>query len=177
MFIVSGAFIWKGVFTINPGDAVLLMIWGEYKGTIKQTGVVWTSPFNTHIKVSTKYSSLNGQIIKVNDKTGNPIMIGITAVYKVDDTFKALFDVNSYETFVQVQSEAALRSLASQYSYDICNEDDNELLTLRGGKAELSKVLVKELQERLNIAGIKIFEAKISHLSYAREIAETMLKR
>jgi regulator of protease activity HflC (stomatin/prohibitin superfamily) len=104
-------------------------------------------------------------------------MIGITAVYKVDDTYKALFDVNSYETFVQVQSEAALRSLASQYSYDICNEGDNELLTLRGGKDEPSKVLVKELQERLDRAGIKILEARISHLSYAPEIAETMLKR
>ena len=124
-----------------------------------------------------KYHNLDGQTLKVNEKNGNPIEIAIVVVYQVDDTYRAVFDVDSYTNFVRVQSEAAVRTLAGMYPYDTFEESDNELMTLRGGREEVRKVLEHQLQERFNRAGIKVIEARISHLNYAKEIAETMLKR
>jgi regulator of protease activity HflC (stomatin/prohibitin superfamily) len=152
-------------------------MFGEYKGTVKDNGLFWVNPFYTKQEISMKYHNLDGQTLKVNEKNGNPIEIAIVVVYQVDDTYRAVFDVDSYTNFVRVQSEAAVRTLAGMYPYDTFEESDNELMTLRGGREEVRKVLEQQLQERFNRAGIKVIEARISHLNYAKEIAETMLKR
>lgn len=165
-----------GFTIINPNESAVLVLFGKYKGTIKENGFFWLNPFYTKRKISLRARNLESQSIKVNDKLGNPIMIGIVVVWRVSETFKAAFAVNDYESFVKIQSEAAVRKLAGTYPYD--NFDDEEAeISLRSGATEIHEELVAELTERLLFAGIEVMEARISNLAYAQEIAGAMLQR
>jgi regulator of protease activity HflC (stomatin/prohibitin superfamily) len=165
-----------GFIIVSPNESSVLLLLGEYKGTVKLNGFFWVNPFFTKKKISLRARNLDSQPIKVNDKLGNPIMIGIVLVWKVADTFKAAFEVNDYESFVKIQSESAIRKLAGTYPYDNFDDEQQEI-SLRSGAAEVHDELVKELSERLQIAGIEVLEARISNLSYASEIAGAMLQR
>lgn len=166
-----------GFFIINPNESLVMILFGEYKGTVTDNGFFWANPFYTKKKISLRARNLDSQPIKVNDKLGNPIMIGIVLVWKVADTFKAAFEVNDYESFVKIQSESAIRKLAGTYPYDNFNDGDHEEISLRSGANEVHEELIRELSERLEIAGIEVMEARISNLSYAQEIAGAMLQR
>ena len=166
-----------GFFVVNPNDARVLVLFGTYKGTIKANGFYWANPFYTKQKITQRARNLNGEKLKVNDMAGNPIEIAAVVVWQVEDTFKACFDVDRYESYVVVQSEAAVRHLAGAYPYDTFEDDAEETLTLRAGKEQVSEVLEQELSDRFERAGIKVIEARISHLAYAPEIAEAMLRR
>lgn len=166
-----------GLFIVNPNDARVLVLFGIYKGTVKKNGFFWANPFYIKKKITLRARNLNGEKIKVNDKGGNPIEIAAVVVWQVEDTFRASFDVDDYEHYVVVQSEAALRHLAGSYPYDNLEDDDDEVLTLRAGAERVSQVLETELTERFQRAGIKVVEARLSHLAYAPEIAEAMLRR
>lgn len=165
-----------GLVIINPNESAVLVLFGKYKGTIKTNGFFWVNPLFTKKKISLRARNFDSEPIKVNDKVGNPIMIGIVLVWKVDDTFKASFEVDEYEHFVRVQSEAALRKLAGHYPYDNF-EDENAEITLRASGEEINEKLEEELKERLDIAGIYVIEARINYIAYAQEIAGAMLKR
>ncbi len=162
-----------GLFVVNPNEAAVVLLFGDYKGTVKRNGFCWANPFYTKKKISLRARNLNGERIKVNDLAGNPIEIAAVVVWRVVNTTDALFEVDSYEHYVVTQSEAAVRHLASAYPYD---GDENEL-TLRGTTDEINQRLEKELQERLQRAGVKVIEARLSHLAYAPEIAGAMLQR
>jgi regulator of protease activity HflC (stomatin/prohibitin superfamily) len=162
-----------GFFVVNPKEAAALLLFGDYKGTVKTNGFCWANPFMTKQKISLRARNLNGEKIKVNDLTGNPIEIAAVVVWEIVDTADALFEVDDYEEYVETQSEAAVRHLASAYPYD--GSDDE--LTLRGSTEELNERLEAELQERLGRAGVKVIEARLSHLAYAPEIAGAMLQR
>ncbi|MEZ4907654.1 MAG: SPFH domain-containing protein [Saprospiraceae bacterium] len=149
---------------------------GDYRGTIKENGFWWVNPFMMKKKISLRARNFNSDPIKVNDKIGNPIMIGAVVVWKVEDTYKSAFQVDDYEHFVHIQSEAAVRKLAGIYPYDNL-EDEDAKLTLRDGGEEVNKQLESEIADRLTIAGIHILEARINYLAYATEIASAMLKR
>ena len=167
-----------GFFIVNPNDARVLVLFGSYKGTVKKNGFYWANPFLSKQKVTLRARNLNGEKLKVNDAGGNPIEIAAVVVWQVEDTFKASFEVDDYEHYVIVQSEAAVRHMAGAYPYDdFSDNEDGAGLTLRGGTAEVSAVLERELGERFERAGIKVMEARISHLAYAPEIAEAMLRR
>lgn len=153
-----------------------MVLFGAYVGSIKKNGFFWTNPFYTKKKFSLRARNFNSDPIKVNDKLGNPIMIGLVLVWKVEDTYKAAFGVDEYEHFVVVQSEAALRKLAGLYAYDNI-EDEKAKITLRDGGEEVNFELEKEIRERLEIAGIYVIEARINYIAYAQEIAQAMLKR
>lgn len=163
-----------GLFTVQPNQAVVLIFFGTYVGTVRDTGWWWTNPFNLRKRVTLRVRSLNGQTIKVNDKAGNPVEIAAVVVWKVRDSAQATFDVEDYESFVAIQSETAVRHLASEYPYDA---EDHEGLSLRGSTDEVSGHLRKELQERLRQAGVDVLEARLSHLAYSPEIAGAMLQR
>lgn len=169
-------FIAPGFVVIDPNQSYVLVLFGEYKGTIKDNGFFWVNPFFTKKKYSLRARNFNSEPIKVNDKLGNPIMIGLVLVWKVEDTYRAAFGVDEYEHFVVVQSEAALRKLAGMYPYDNI-EDDHADITLRDGGEEVNSVLENEIRERLDIAGIHVIEARINYIAYAQEIAQAMLKR
>ncbi len=166
-----------GFFVVNPNDARVLVLFGTYKGTVKANGFYWANPFYTKQKITQRARNLNGDKLKVNDMAGNPIEIAAVVVWQVEDTFKASFDVDRYESYVIVQSEAAVRHLAGSYPYDTFEDDAEETLTLRAGKEKVSEELERELSDRFERAGIKVIEARISHLAYAPEIAEAMLRR
>lgn len=169
-------FILPGFFIINPNESNVLVLFGEYKGTVRTNGFFWMNPFLTKRKISLRARNMDSQPIKVNDKLGNPIMIGIVLVWRVAETFKAAFEVNDYESFVKIQTEAAIRKLAGTYPYD--NFDDEQVeISLRSGANEVHDELMRELTERLSIAGIEVLEARISNLAYASEIAGAMLQR
>ena len=165
-----------GLTTINPNEAAVVTFFGKYQGTLKTNGLRWVNPFFLRKKISLRARNLNGQKLKVNDKMGNPIEIAAIVVWRVNDTAKATFDVDNYITFVEIQSEAAVRKLAVTYAYDN-NEDENATIYLRDSSGEISQVLEAELHERLELAGIEVIEARISHLAYASEIAGAMLQR
>lgn len=165
-----------GFMTINPNESAVLVLFGKYMGTIKNNGFFWVNPLFIKNKISLRARNFDSDPIKVNDKVGNPIMIGIVLVWKVEDTFKASFEVDEYEHFVRVQSEAALRKLAGHYPYDNF-EDENANITLRAGGEDINEKLEEELKERLDIAGIYVIEARINYIAYAQEIAGSMLKR
>jgi regulator of protease activity HflC (stomatin/prohibitin superfamily) len=175
-FIVS-IFIFSGLLVVNPNDAKVTVLFGNYKGTVRKNGFFWANPFYVKRKFSLRARNLSGQKLKVNDKLGNPIEIAAVIVWQVDDTFKAAFDVDDYEQYVLVQSEAAVRHLAQSYPYDSFEDEEREGLTLRASTDQVSQLLVAELQERLARAGVKVIEARLSHLAYAPEIAEAMLRR
>lgn len=186
-------FCFKGFIRQEPNEARVMMFFGKYIGTFKRVGFYWVNPFINTKKLSMRARNLDAQPIKVNDKQGNPVMIGLVLVWKLKDTYKAMFEIDSqtmagtsvgagvsgimqaFENFVQIQSDAALRQVAGQYSYDN-NEAHNEL-TLRGGGGEINHELETKLDERLDMAGIEIVEARINYLAYAPEIAAVMLKR
>jgi regulator of protease activity HflC (stomatin/prohibitin superfamily) len=165
-----------GFMVVNPNESMVLVLFGEYKGTVKRNGFHWVNPFFTKKKISLRARNLNSEPIKVNDKVGNPIMIGVVLVWKVENTYSAAFDVDDYVHFVDIQTEAAIRKLAGHYSYDNF-DDENAEITLRSGGEEVNHVLEQEIRERLNIAGIHVIEARISYLAYASEIASAMLRR
>jgi len=173
---VLGFICFAGLTTINPNESVVMILFGNYKGTVKENGFFFVNPFFTKKKISLRARNLDSQPIKVNDKLGNPIMIGIVLVWKVENTFKAAFEVDHYENFVKIQSESAIRKLAHMYPYD--NFDDAQAeMSLRSGGDEVNHELEKELSERLSIAGIRVLEARISNLAYSSEIAQAMLQR
>ena len=166
----------KGFIIIDPNKSAVLVLFGDYKGTVRKNGFFWVNPFLTIKKISLRARNLDSEPIKVNDKIGNPIMIGVVLVWRVKETFKAAFDVNDYEHFVTIQTEAAIRKLAGLYSYDNFEDEEAEI-TLRGGGEEVNEELERELTERLSIAGVEVMEARINYLAYAQEIAQAMLKR
>jgi regulator of protease activity HflC (stomatin/prohibitin superfamily) len=169
-------FILPGFLVINPNESAVLVLFGAYKGTLKKNGFYWLNPFLVRKKISLRARNLNSDPIKVNDKIGNPIMIGVVLVWQVKNTFKAAFEVDDYTHFVEIQSEAAIRKLAGHYPYDNFEDDQTEL-TLRAGGEEVNHQLEEELSQRLAIAGICVMEARISYLAYASEIAGAMLRR
>lgn len=165
-----------GLTVVNPNESCVMVLFGAYKGTIKNNGFYWVNPFFTKKKISLRARNFDSEPIKVNDKNGNPIKIGFVLVWKVDNTYKAAFDVDNYEHFVLVQSDAALRKLAGLYPYD--NFDGHEAtMTLRSGGEEVNDELEREIRERLIIAGINVIEARINYIAYAEEIAGAMLRR
>ena len=184
-----------GLFQLEPNEAKITTWFGKYSGTITQTGFYWINPFYSSKKLSLRARNLDAEPIKVNDKTGNPVMIGLVLVWKLKDTYKALFEVdsqtmasnpnsvgnntkflmNALENFVRVQADAALRQVAGQYAYD--NEENEKEITLRDGSDEVNKELEARIDERLAMAGIEVVEARINYLAYAPEIAAGMLRR
>jgi hypothetical protein len=165
-----------GLAVVNPNEALVLVLFGKYVGSIKENGFFWFNPLIVRKKLSLRARNFDGAPIKVNDSVGNPIMIGLVLVWKVENTFKAAFEVDEYEHFVTVQSDAALRKLAGIYPYDNF-EDQKAEITLRSGVDEVNEQLAHELRERLEIAGIRVIEARINSLAYAAEIAGAMLRR
>jgi regulator of protease activity HflC (stomatin/prohibitin superfamily) len=168
------AFLMGGFFTLQPNEARVLILFGAYRGSVRPSGFHWTNPFNKKLKVSLRARNLNGEKLKVNDKSGNPIEIAAVVVWRVRDTAQATFDVQDYENYVRVQSESAVRHIANAYAYDHGEEHET---TLRSGVEEVSLALTKELQERLAKAGVVVEEARLTHLAYAPEIASAMLRR
>ncbi len=168
--------LFMGITVINPNEAVVCTFFGDYVGTMKQNGLRWVNPLYRKAKISLRARNLNGQTIKVNDKMGSPIEIAAVVVWRVSDTARALFDVDNYVNFVQIQSEGAVRFLTSSHSYDSM-EDENEGVTLRDNTGLINKFLEQELDARLTQAGVEVMEARISHLAYAPEIAGAMLQR
>lgn len=176
--ILITLFLIPGLILVNPNESRVLLLFGKYKGTVKQNGLFWVNPLYTKTKVSLRARNFDSERLKVNDKLGNPIMISTILVWKVKDTFKSCFDVDNFENFVVVQTDAAVRKLASMYPYDnFADEGLEEDITLRSSVNEVSEALEKELEERLDIAGIEVLEARIGYLAYAHEIASAMLKR
>ncbi len=167
-----------GFVMVQPNGSRVLLLFGKYVGTIKKNGFYWVNPFYTKKKISLRASNFDSERLKVNDKLGNPVMISTILVWRVQNTYKAAFDVDNYENFVRVQTDAAVRKLASMYPYDnFADEGHDEDITLRSSVNEVSNALEKEIDERLSIAGIEVLEARIGYLAYAQEIANAMLKR
>lgn len=175
-FLIAGVLSLGGFMAIEPNEGRVCTLFGAYKGTVKEGGFGWINPFYSKKSITLRAQNLETSQIKVNDKPGNPIVIGAIVVWKVEDTYKASFDVNGYGTFVNTQSEAALRKIASECAYDT-NEDEHASITLRTSSQAINDILVHEISERLKIAGIRVVEARISHLAYAPEIAGAMLQR
>ncbi len=200
LFIVNTIF-WNGFMQIEPNEARVMLFFGKYEGTLKENGYFWVNPFYAKKKLTLRARNLDATPIKVNDKSGNPVMIGLVLVWRIADTYKASFDIDnssenavvkpqsgvvtdhlaqkmkSYENFVKVQSDAALRLVAGMYPYDIADNLNGESLTLRAGGDEINGILEKQLTDRLSIAGIQVVEARINYLAYAPEIAAVMLRR
>ena len=191
VMVALGIFMCFGFFTLQPNEARVLILFGSYKGTVRESGFHWANPLYSRGrstggatpavvkslrlgKVSLRAHNFNSETLKVNDKRGNPVEIGAVVVWRVEDTAQAVFDVENYESYVQVQSESAIRSIASMYAYDLGGEDE---VTLRGGGDEVAHELKKELEVRLAKAGVVVEEARLTHLAYAPEIAPAMLRR
>ncbi len=174
LLLVAAGVASKGFFTLQPNEACLLLLFGSYVGTVRDSGFWWTNPFNSKVKLSLRARNLESARLKVNDKQGNPIEIAAVVVWRVEDTAQACFDVDRYLEYVKIQSETAVRHLASAYAYDHGEEHE---VTLRSGVDEVSAALKRELQERLTKAGVVVEEARLTHLAYAPEIAQAMLRR
>ncbi len=200
LLFIANCIAWAGFMQIEPNEARVMLFFGKYNGTVKENGFFWVNPFYAKKRLTLRARNLNAEPIKVNDKNGNPVLIGMVVVWKVVDTYKASFDVDNasmsqsvtgskqdnvnakmkaYENFVQIQSEAALRNVAGMYPYDHLNGDDakNTEITLRSGGQEINVILEHQINERLSIAGIEVLEARINYIAYAPEIAATMLRR
>ena len=181
LFILSifiGLIMIPGFVLVNPNGSRVLLLFGKYMGTIKQNGLFWVNPLYVKKKISLRARNFDSERLKVNDKLGNPIIISTILVWKVRDTFKAAFDVDNYENFVRVQTDAAVRELASKYPYDnFADEGMAEEITLRSSMSEVNEALETELEARLDIAGIEVLESRIGYLAYSNEIASAMLKR
>ncbi|MBR0433662.1 MAG: SPFH domain-containing protein [Bacteroidaceae bacterium] len=195
VLLLVSLFLWAGFMMLEPGEARVVMFFGKYVGTFTRTGYYWINPFTTTKKLSLRARNLDAEPIKVNDKEGNPVMIGLVLVWRLKDTYKALFEIDSqtmaantqagtdvksmmaaFERFVRVQSDAALRQVAGQYAYDD-TEAQTAAITLRSGGEEINDQLEDKLTERLAMAGIEVVEARINYLAYAPEIAAVMLRR
>jgi regulator of protease activity HflC (stomatin/prohibitin superfamily) len=174
LLVTAGIVLCFGFFTVQPNQAVVLLLFGKYTGTSREDGLRWANPFYTKKPVSLRVRNFETNHLKVNDHDGNPIEIAAVVVWKVVDSAEASFQVDNYEHYVNIQSEAALRNLATQYSYDA---HESGHLSLRGNTAEVAMELRREIQERLVVAGVEVEEARISHLAYAPEIAAAMLQR
>ena len=174
VLIAFVTFLTGGLFMVNPNEGKVLQLFGAYKGTAKEQGLRWANPFLTKKKVSLRVRNFESSHLKVNDIDGNPIEIAAVVVWKVVETAEAVFEVDDYEHYVKVQSEAALRNLATSYAYDA---HDDQHVSLRGHTAAVADHLKREIQERLTKAGVQVLEARISHLAYAPEIAAAMLQR
>jgi regulator of protease activity HflC (stomatin/prohibitin superfamily) len=166
---------WSGFFTVEPNQAVVLVFLGRYVGTVQEAGFWWTNPFTNKRKVSLRVRNFNSKILKVNDAQGSPIEIAAVVVWQVVESAKSRFAVDDYEQFVGIQSETAIRTLAIRYPYDA--PDEQSLPSLRAVPDEIALFLQKELQARLEVAGVEVLEARLSHLAYAPEIAQMMLRR
>ena len=198
LLLIASVLIACGFFQIEPGEARVIMFFGKYRGTFTKAGFYWINPFFSTKKLSLRARNLDAEPIKVNDKTGNPVMIGLVLVWKLRDTYKAMFEVDvqtmaagrvgqnmggvnasmmmtALENFVRIQADAALRQVAGQYAYD--NEENETEITLRDGSDEINKELEAKIDERLAMAGIEVVEARINYLAYAPEIAAVMLRR
>ena len=182
--LICALFTLIGLFAVSPNEARALTLFGKYKGTVHQTGLWWANPFMFKAKISVRVRNFDSDKLKVNDQAGNPIEIGAVVVWKVVDTAEALYEVDDYEDFVKVQSEAALRNMATQYPYDSheeregnAGEIDTDVIALRSHTQQIAAKLKDEVQERLDKAGVDVIEARISHLAYAQEIASAMLQR
>ena len=174
---VAIAFIAGGFFMLQPNEAGVLTLFGDYLGTERRAGLRWTLPWNIRKKVSVRTRNHNVETLKVNDKRGNPVEIAAVVVWRVEDTAQALFDVDDFEQFVKVQCESGLRHVATHYDYDEGVDHDDKQVTLRGGAEVVADALREEVQLRVQQAGVKIEEAKLTHLAYAPEIAGAMLRR
>ena len=174
--LVFSLFIFPGFIAIEPNSSRVLTLFGQYMGTIKASGFFWINPFYLKKKISLRAYNLETSQLKVNDKQGNPIMIAAVVVWRVKDTFKAAFEVEQYNKFVEIQSESALRKMAMEYSYDNF-EDEEATITLRSNSTVINEMLESEISDRLAMAGIEVIESRISHLAYAQEIASAMLQR
>ena len=174
-FVVA-VFLCIGFFFVYPNGSRVLTLFGEYKGTVKNHGFYWVNPFFVRKSISLRARNFDSERLKVNDKLGNPINISVILVWRVKDTYKAAFEVDIYENFVRVQTDAAVRKLANMYAYDNFDDDETEV-TLRSGLEEINENMEKEVSERLHIAGIEVLEARIGYLAYASEIASAMLRR
>jgi regulator of protease activity HflC (stomatin/prohibitin superfamily) len=173
--LVFAFILMPGFFFINPNSSIVLILFGAYQGTVKKNGFYWVNPFFTKRPISLRARNFDSEKIKVNDKVGNPIQIGVILVWQVRNTFQAAFEVDNYENFVKVQSDSAVRKLAGQYAYDNFEEDSE--VTLRSGHEEVNHALEENLRGRLDMAGIHVIEARIGYLAYAPEIASAMLRR
>ena len=178
IFEIPAFIIWiilmNGLFMVNPNEARVMQFFGAYAGTVLSPDLRWANPFYTKKRISLRVRNFETEKLKVNDHDGNPIEIAAVVVWKVVDTAEALFEVDDFEHYVKVQSEAAVRNLATRYSYDAHGEDD---ISLRGNTEQVAEMLQKEIQDRLQKAGVEVTEARISHLAYAAEIAGAMLRR
>ena len=179
VLLLSGTLLLLGLYMLHPKQAALLLLFGAYRGTDRAEGLRWANPFYRVRKVSLRAHSFNSEQIKVNDKRGNPIEIAAAIVWRVHDAARATFEVESYQDYVRIQSEAAIRHLASSYAYDDADETANGRpgITLRSGIQEVGAALAHALQERFDLAGIRVEDAKLTHLAYAPEIAGVMLRR
>lgn len=174
--LIAFLFVAKGLYMLQPNQAALMLLFGDYRGTDYNTGLRWANPFMSTKKISLRLRNFNSELLKVNDKRGNPIEIASAVVWRVHDTARAVLDIDDYEAYVPIQAEAAIRHLASEFSYDT-QEDEHAELTLRGGGDVLIGKLKAELSERLQKAGLAVEDARLTHLAYAPEIAGAMLRR
>jgi len=176
ILVVLFIFITIGFRVVNPNSSLVMVLFGAYKGTVKDNGFYWVNPFYITRHISLRARNFDSEPIKVNDKIGNPIKIGFVLVWRVSETYKSVFEVDDFQHFVLVQSDAALRKLAGLYPYD--NFEDHEaVIALRSGGEEINDELEKEIRDRLKIAGIEVIEARINYIAYAEEIANAMLRR
>ncbi|MEJ7559101.1 MAG: SPFH domain-containing protein [Pedobacter sp.] len=176
VLLLNFVLVLPGLIINDPNESKVLILFGKYVGTVKADGFFWVNPLTVKKKVSLKARNLNGHQIKVNDKLGNPIEIAAVVVWQIEETAKAMFAVEDYLQYVNIQSEAAVRHLANMFAYDNF-EDEEATITLKDGAEKVSTLLEAELSERLSRAGIQVLEARISHLAYAQEIASAMLQR
>jgi hypothetical protein len=174
---VLGVFSLVGLYMLQPREAAILTLFGEYRGTDRSEGLRWANPLYAKRKISLRARNLNTPTLKVNDKRGNPVEIGVVVVWRVLDTAKAVFDIDDFERFVTVQAEAAVRHLAAHYAYDHGDENQVDEITLRGAGDTVAATLKAELEARFDSAGVEVLDAKLSHLAYAPEIAQVMLRR
>jgi regulator of protease activity HflC (stomatin/prohibitin superfamily) len=176
--LIIGVLLLAGIYMLQPNQAALLLLFGDYRGTDRSSGLRWANPFYRKTKVSLRAHNLNSEKLKVNDKRGSPIEIACAIVWRVQDTAQASFDVENYQDYVRIQSDAAIRHVASRYAYDDAEDQEGKPeITLRSGMDEVTAALARELQERLDQAGILVEDAKLTHLAYAPEIAGVMLRR
>lgn len=166
----------KGFIVVNPNSSKVLLLFGDYKGSVKQSGFFWINPLYNRTSLSLRARNFESEKIKVNDKMGNPIMISVILVWKVKDTFKATFEVDNYENFIRIQTDSAVRKLAGSFPYDHF-EDERAAVTLSTNFDDVNKALEHEVTQRLEIAGIEVVESRIGYLAYAPEIAHSMLRR
>jgi regulator of protease activity HflC (stomatin/prohibitin superfamily) len=176
--VIIGVLLLAGIYMLQPNQAALLLLFGDYRGTDRSSGLRWANPFYRKTKLSLRAHNLNSEKLKVNDKRGSPIEIACAIVWRVQDSAQASFDVENYQEYVRIQSDAAIRHVASRYAYDDAEDQDGKPeITLRSGMDEVTAALARELQERLDQAGILVEDAKLTHLAYAPEIAGVMLRR